>query len=99
MGQKGEREGEHGASGKEDLQVCLNGWGAVSNAGREVKRTGCETGSSATTCVWLSRSVVSDFCDPIVCHLAGSCVHGVLQARMLEWVAMKEYATDHTIYI
>ena len=27
-------------------------------------------------------------CDPIDCSLLGSCVHGVLQARVLEWVAM-----------
>ena len=27
-------------------------------------------------------------CDPIDCSLPGSSVHGVLQARILEWVAM-----------
>ena len=27
-------------------------------------------------------------CDLIDCSLLGSCVHGVLQARVLEWVAM-----------
>ena len=27
-------------------------------------------------------------CDPMECSLPGSSVHGVLQARVLEWVAM-----------
>ena len=32
-------------------------------------------------------SVVSDSCDPADCSLPGSSVHGILQAKMLEWVA------------
>ena len=32
------------------------------------------------SCVWL--------CDPMDCSLPGSSVHGVLQARILEWVAI-----------
>ena len=36
-----------------------------------------------------SRLVVSDsFCNPMDCGLAGSSVHGISQARMLEWVAV-----------
>ena len=27
-------------------------------------------------------------CDPMGCSLSGSSVHGILQARILEWVAM-----------
>ena len=27
-------------------------------------------------------------CDPMDCSLLGSTVHGILQARILEWVAM-----------
>ena len=27
-------------------------------------------------------------CDPMDCHLPGSSVHGILQARILEWVAI-----------
>ena len=27
-------------------------------------------------------------CDPMDCSLPGSSVHGILQARILEWVAM-----------
>ena len=27
-------------------------------------------------------------CDPMGCSLPGSSIHGILQARILEWVAM-----------
>ena len=40
-------------------------------------------------CVWvLSWPVVSDSCDHIDCRLLGSSVHGILQARILEWIAI-----------
>ena len=40
-------------------------------------------------CVWvLSWSVVSNSCDPTDCSLLGFSVHGILQARILEWVAI-----------
>ena len=32
--------------------------------------------------------VVSDYCDPMDCSLPGFSVHGILQARVLEWVAI-----------
>ena len=35
-----------------------------------------------------SCSVVSDSCDPIDCSPPGFSVHGILQARILEWVAI-----------
>ena len=35
-----------------------------------------------------SLSCVQLFCGPINCSLPGSYVHGILQARILEWVAM-----------
>ena len=34
-----------------------------------------------------SSSLLSDFCDPMDCSLPGPSVHGILQARVLEWVA------------
>ena len=37
---------------------------------------------------WFSRSVVSDACDPVDCSPPGSSVHGILQARTLEWAAI-----------
>ena len=35
-----------------------------------------------------SRSVVSTLCDPMDCSPPGSAVHGILQARILEWIAI-----------
>ena len=36
-------------------------------------------------------------CDPMDCSLPGSPVHGILQARILEWVAVP-FSTDLRIY-
>ena len=36
----------------------------------------------------LSRSVVSDSCDPMDCSQLSSSVYGILQARVLVWVAI-----------
>ena len=35
-----------------------------------------------------SRSVVSDSSDPMNCSLPGSSIHGIFQARVLEWGAI-----------
>ena len=35
-----------------------------------------------------SHSVMPDLCDPVDCSPPGSPVHGILQARILEWVAI-----------
>ena len=44
------------------------------------------------SCVWVSvaKSLQSclTLCDPMDCSLPGSSVHGMLQAKTLEWVAM-----------
>ena len=32
--------------------------------------------------------VLAEPCDPMDCSLPGSSVHGILQARILEWVAI-----------
>ena len=39
-------------------------------------------------CCCLVASHVWLFCDPINCSLPGSSIHGILQARILEWVAI-----------
>ena len=36
----------------------------------------------------LSRSVMSNSCDPMYYSLPGSSVHGISQARILEWIAI-----------
>ena len=40
--------------------------------------------------------VVSDSSDPMDCSLPGSSIHGVFQARVLEWVAIAFSATQET---
>ena len=37
---------------------------------------------------WSSHSVVSESYDPMDCSLPGSSVHGISQARILEWIAI-----------
>ena len=37
---------------------------------------------------WFSTKSCSDSWDPVDCSLLGSSVHGILQARILEWVAI-----------
>ena len=41
---------------------------------------------SQRTCV-VSQSCLT-LCDPVDCNLPGSSIHGILQARILEWVAI-----------
>ena len=38
--------------------------------------------------VCISRSIMSDSYDPMDCSLPGSSVHGMLQVRILEWIAI-----------
>ena len=54
---------------------------------------------------WLTclhaKSLVSRLCDPVDCSPVGSFVHGILQARILEWVAIpvssgSSWPWDHT---
>ena len=46
-----------------------------------------------------SRQVMSYSCDPVDCSLPGSSVHGILQARILEWVAIsKDNSTLNSMY-
>ena len=35
-----------------------------------------------------SLQLCSTFCDPVDCSLPGSSVHGIFQARVLEWGAI-----------
>ena len=47
-----------------------------------------ETGGLDLGCLCVSCSAVSDSCDPMNCRPPGSSVHGILQAKLLEWVAI-----------
>ena len=49
--------------------------------------TTVELGDSATLTVLRARSCLT-LCNPMDCSLPGSSVHGILQARILKWIAM-----------
>ena len=57
---------------------------------------GCEHREAVRVCVCVcvcvraraSTQSCLTGCDPVDCSLPGSCVHGILQARILEWVAI-----------
>ena len=44
-------------------------------------------GNFAYTCMLVTQSCPS-LCDPMYCSLLSSSVHGILQARIPEWVAI-----------
>ena len=52
----------------------------VSSARFKIFSYHCECAKSLQLCLTL--------CDPVDCDSPGSSVHGILQARILEWVAM-----------
>ena len=55
----------------------------------EVTTDNAEIQGIVYVCVcMLNCSVVCGSCDPIDCSLPGFSVHGILQARILEWVAI-----------
>ena len=41
-----------------------------------------------TTCAWAVAQLCLTFCNAMDCSLPGSSVHGISQARKLEWVAI-----------
>ena len=45
------------------------------------------TRDGVRVCVLVAQSCLT-FCDPMDCSPPGSSVHGILQARTLEWVAI-----------
>ena len=55
----------------------------------ELQKKVCVILSFGGTCCMLNHfSRVPIFCNPMDCILPGSSVHGILQARILEWVAI-----------
>ena len=45
-------------------------------------------------CVLVTQSYLT-LCDPMDCSLPGSSVHGISQARILQWVAMPSSRGSH----
>ena len=65
--------------------ICFPQWLA---AQASVSRESSLTCSQLRHVKYVSCSVVSDSWDPIDCSSPGSSVHGILQARILEWVVI-----------
>ena len=54
---------------------------------RELQLSALKERKNLCVCV-LSRFSCATLCDPVDCSPPGSSVHGILQAGILEWVAM-----------
>ena len=63
-------------------------FGKLANALRRVKSFLCDLHFINSAFACLATSAVSTLCDRMDCSPPGSSVHGMLQARVLEWVAM-----------
>ena len=48
-------------------------------------------------CVYVCAKLCPTLCEPMDCSLPGSSVHGTLQARVLEGVAMPSFRLYHTL--
>jgi len=72
-----------GCLGTPDLLLCVDSLVVHAQAPEHMG----SVVACVAACVCVSHLVVSD-CDPMDCSLPGSSVHGLLQARMLEWIAI-----------
>ena len=48
-------------------------------------------------CVYVHAKLYPSLCEPMYCSLPGSSVHWILQARVLEWIAMPSFRLYHTL--
>ena len=63
--------------------ICLSGTKQGTKKQKEKKKQ-----KNGRKLLWVSYQVVSNSYDPMDCSLPGSSIHGILQARILEWVAI-----------
>ena len=91
------------SAGKEKVPLRLVTLVTGSNA--TVRTDGMENQSSSQFSVNLSEELATKscptLCNPMDCSLPGSSVHRILQARILEWVAIpfsraSSWSRDHT---
>ena len=60
----------------------------LDNLLQELKAKRCRFDPWVMKITWSGTLVPSDSCDPMDCSLPGLCLHGISQARILEWVAI-----------
>ena len=81
----------HGTFQARILEGVAISFTRASSQTRDRTRVSCTAGrffTDWTTLEAQSHSVESTFCDPMDCSLPGSSGHGILQARILKWVAV-----------
>ena len=87
------------AAAAKSLQLCLTGWPHRRQSTRLPRPWGCPGKNTGVGCHFLlqctrvrNESEVAQLCltprDPMDCSLLGSSVHGIFQARVLEWGAI-----------
>ena len=67
------------------FQARVLDWGAIAKGSK--KKDFLSVAFLKNVCM-ISCFSVSDSCDPMDCSLLGSSIHGIFQARVLEWVAI-----------
>ena len=85
----------HHVSNRQRVRTCCVTQGAQLSALRGLRwlrgggRAGQEGGGLCVcACVLSGLSRVPTLCKPMACSLLGPSVHGILQAGILQWVAM-----------
>ena len=78
----------------QDVQICEGAQvtqkpGGLPSMGSH--RVGHEWSDSAAAAAALGAQSCLTLCDPVDCSPPGSSVHGILQARMLDWVAFPSH--------
>ena len=68
-------------------RLMFTGWGAVREREWGDQGYGWSTSLRQIVKVLVAQRHLT-LCDPMDCRLPGSSVHGILQARILEWVAI-----------
>ena len=64
----------------ETVNIIILGISELKWTGMDKFNSKCEVSEVTQSCPTL--------CDPMDCNLPGSSIHGILQARILEWVAI-----------
>ena len=74
-------------------------WPCVLSSPKDCQNVVLKTFSLSWMLWWFSRYVRSDSCEPMGCGPPSSSVHGILQARILEWVAIVTSLHDNPLHL